>query len=1111
MRDQPAPSSPDLPDLPVLTGPHGLTAQLTSGGALSRFEAFGRSLLLYPASELEAGPANLHLRVLDGDRADRLPLLGPGSGASVEHGEDELRWRGSWRGLHWSVRLVLGVGGEPDAVEHASWRWEVLVENAGTTPVEVDVVLTHDPALAEPAAVRMNEYYVAQYLDLSPVRTERGTAIAVRQNMPGPTAPWLLLGSLREGAGWATDALQVTERTASGTTWAGLDTRALPSRRHQHEHSLVVLADSPVTLAAGGTHRTGFAGVVLADHPAATGPQDASWLSVAVAETDRGRGAAAGEGRPVSGTVFGAPTLASRPLTDAETDRLGLAPEGALERGPDGRPWAWPSDGGQVVLGSKDLAVLRPHGQILRTGDRLVPDPAALTTTVWMDGTLLSQVTCGHVGRDPLLTGRRSYLGLLQAHGARLLLRTGQTWTLLGAPSAWHLGLDACTWWYAHEDLVLEVRTQAPEHEHELRLTLTVRSGGPVEVLLALATDGGQAPVHSGDGLDLDGWRLAWSGAAVTVGGDEPLHSDGRARDASWLTLAVAPTEHWQLRLAHPVAAAGGSSGKGAPFWDSVARTLSIAPAETNEDAALVAPIGAAVPWFAHDAVVHYLAPRGLEQYSGGAWGTRDVCQGPVGLLTALDRPDIVGEVLERVFAGQNARGDWPQAFEFLPPGSAAGQQDAHGDVVFWPLLATGEHLLASGDPDLLERQLPFVGDDGPTEAAPVLEHLGRALEHVEASTVAGSPLPAYGHGDWNDSLQPADPRLASHLVSVWTAVLQTQALRALAAGLEAVDAAPDLARRAAALADATHEEIRRELLLDGVLPGYLLHHDDGTTEPLVHPRDTRTGLTYGVLPWIHAVTGDLLDPKDAEHHLRLVEAHLLGPDGARLFDRPVGYGGGPMGTFQRAEASTFWGREIGLMYVHAHLRYAEALARTGDGPGLLRALALATPAGAAALVPGARPRQTSCYYSSSDAVFADRYEAADRYADLMAGAVPLEGGWRVYSSGPGLFLRLVVEALLGVRRRGSRVELDPVLDPAAGPLQARVPFEGGHLDLLLRPGDAGHGVRSVSGPAGALATTPLANPYREGGVELSRADLHAAVARRGAGDGGPDLVVETG
>ena len=101
-------------------------------------------------------------------------------------------------------------------------------------------------------------------------------------------------------------------------------------------------------------------------------------------------------------------------------------------------------------------------------------------------------------------------------------------------------------------------------------------------------------------------------------------------------------------------------------------------------------------------------------------------------------------------------------------------------------------------------------------------------------------------------------------------------------------------------------------------------------------------------------------------------------------------------------------------MYMHAHLRYAEALARFGDAPGLFAALAKVVPVGITDRVEQARPRQSTTYYSSSDGVFADRSDAPARYADLMRGEVALEGGWRVYSSGPGLFLRLVTETLLG-------------------------------------------------------------------------------------------------
>jgi CRISPR-associated protein Csx3 len=518
-----------------------------------------------------------------------------------------------------------------------------------------------------------------------------------------------------------------------------------------------------------------------------------------------------------------------------------------------------------------------------------------------------------------------------------------------------------------------------------------------------------------------------------------------------------------------------------------------------------VARIDTVLPWFIQNALVHYLSPRGLEQFSGGAWGTRDVCQGPVGLLTALGRDDEQRDVLLRIFRAQNARGDWPQAFDFLPPFAESGQQGAHGDVVYWPVLAAGDYLRATGDVSLLSEGAPFVGDDGLTPPSSVKDHLRRALDRIDEMRVPGTALPAYGHGDWNDSLQPADPLLAARLVSTWTTVLLVTALRSLADGLESCSAGGDLVTRARTAADAAHTAIQEDLIVDGVLPGYVLLDDDGTWEALVHPRDTRTGLTYGVLPWIHAISADLLTRDQAQHHLDLIDEHLLGPDGARLFDRPVAYSGGPMSVFQRAEASTFWGREIGLMYMHAHLRYAEALARFGEAERLFVALCQANPIGVTERVPGARPRQSTTYYSSSDGAFDDRLDASERYAVLMAGEVDLEGGWRVYSSGPGLYLRLLAETLLGVRSRGDRVELDPVLAPGLDGLTARIPLGHKRLRITYRVGSAGSGVVRVTAGDRDLQCAQLTNPYRAPGVSVARADL---LARADGTD--IELIVET-
>src|SRR5205823_8280751 len=164
-------------------------------------------------------------------------------------------------------------------------------------------------------------------------------------------------------------------------------------------------------------------------------------------------------------------------------------------------------------------------------------------------------------------------------------------------------------------------------------------------------------------------------------------------------------------------------------------------------------------------------------------------------------------------------------------------------------------------------------------------------------------------------------------------------------------------------------------------------------------------------------IIAGLFTPEQAAHHLHLIRAHLLFPDGVRLMDRPVGYRGGIETIFRRAESSTFFGREIGLMYVHAHLRYCEALAILGEADAFFAGLQAVNPVSVTDRVANALPRQRNAYFSSSDAAFRDRYEAAARWSDLEAGVVGFEGGWRIYSSGPGIYTGLIMRYVLGRRR----------------------------------------------------------------------------------------------
>jgi cellobiose phosphorylase len=1143
----------------------GMQAQFTTSGVLRRLEVGGRSLLMYPADELEAGPANIYLRIRGEEGAQAVALVGPGSASKVSWSEAGPIISGTWLDLQYTVTFAL-------ADTMAAWFWHVSVKSLRAVPTEIDLVYAQDLALAPYDAVRMCEYYVSQYLDLTPVdTTSAGTVLAVRQNMPGPTAPWAVIGCLSEGTGWATDALQLVGRAHhAGAELPGLAAKDLPSTRLQHEHTLALLQARPGRLAGGQTLTTGFFGAYQPDHPAATSSHDTAVVDEVLDQPEAQHppnplpAHALGAQSPsesthvaVSSLFSSAPVLECTPLDDEQL---------AMLTGDERRHAEWDGqtllsyftdDGSHVVTSAKQAAVLRPHGHVMRTGTALVPDEGALTTTSWMAGTFHSQVTQGHVSLNRMLSTRRSYLGLRQAQGLRIFVDSGHPanagneassgWTLLDEPSAWAVGLDCCRWWYRHEGGLLEVVSTAPARSHELGLQIRVVHGAPVRLLIcanvALDGDDGQDPEpplldHDDEGVTArpqegsvastrfpaGSFRFSWErGSIDQVGRDDTLFMDGRSRDLPWITMRTAPTTKVRLTLTADLVPAADLArqdlvGHGvvgqhivtdAPqqFWEGISSAVRLSPPVGSPLAAEVSQLDTVLPWFAHDALVHYLSPRGLEQSTGGSWGTRDVCQGPVGLLIALGQTAPLRDLILRVFGAQNARGDWPQAFEFYPREFRGGQQDAHGDVVFWPVLALGEYLAVTGDASLFSERVTFVDDHGATAGEPLLEHVRRALAIIATSTVPGSPLPAYGHGDWNDSLQPADPLLAAALSSTWTATLKVQALRTLAAPLRTVSArlegkdavdAVEYADQCERVAEQTAQAMHTLLMRDGVLAGYGLFGSDGSIEHLVHPSDQRTGLSYGLLQIIHAISGDLLTPSEAREHLDVLDEHLIGPDGARLFDRPARYHGGPMEVFKRAEASTFFGREIGIMYTHAHLRYAEALARHGDAEKLLKTLALANPIGVTERVPNARPRQSTCYYSSSDATFADRYEAAARYGEVMAATVPFEGGWRVYSSGPGIFLRLVVECFLGVRRRGDLLEIDPVLAPDLDGLQATVPCDGTPLDLTFRVGPRGVGPVAVALNGVTMATTPLSNPYRPAGVAIDMALIRAAMKTSG-------------
>ena len=183
-------------------------------------------------------------------------------------------------------------------------------------------------------------------------------------------------------------------------------------------------------------------------------------------------------------------------------------------------------------------------------------------------------------------------------------------------------------------------------------------------------------------------------------------------------------------------------------------------------------------------------------------------------------------------------------------------------------------------------------------------------------------------------------------------------------------------------------------------------------------------------------------------------------------------------------------------MYVHAHLRYIEALARIGRPDGVpcpdddrrscstvtsrRRCRGRATPTSAA----GTRPSPIVGRRPATSDVF-------------EAGAVAVKGGWRIYSSGPGIYLNQLISNILGLRSCFDEVVIDPVLPRHADGLTFDFEFDGRPVQYRYHVRGDGFGPTEVllNGASihGRRATD---NPYRVGGMLIDKAAFRAALDR---------------
>jgi 1,2-beta-oligoglucan phosphorylase len=1001
-------------------------------------------------SPLGGGIGRILVR-LGGEKPRIVEAVEPGAAVSFGAHGDRAYWQGEAGGLRHRATLWL----HPS---QAMWLWRLEVENESSREIPCDGIFVQDLGLGPRGFVMSNEAYASQYIDHTVGAHPRfGPVVMSRQNMAQDGRhSWVAHACLEGAESFATDAMQLF-----GPAYRDAETIALgfgeslPGERLQHECACAILQTKSAALQPGQRAAWTFIGLYEPDAHEPTSEADLTRIDAAAEAAKAFAEMQLLRKPPVRSIVQDA-----APLQCREVKEGGGAPRMHEEWG-SGRLLSYFVEDGalnrHIVLREKDRLVRRRHGSIIRSGGSLLPADDILCATAWMHGVFAARLAIGNTSFHKLFSVSRDAYNIGRTSGLRILAEIGGAWRLLTLPSRFEMGLSDCRWEYRHDVGAIIVHAIASGEDAALQIEVEVE-GAPCRLLVFGHLVMGEHDYAQSGRVEVDdnAKRLSlrpspdwlWGqrypnavyhivtstpGAIDAIGGDELLYTDGVARGMPFVALRTLPTNKLRFAIVGSMTDADAAARLVAKyeagveqshllacanaFWTGVIRNVRI-----EGEAPGAAAFNTLFPWLAHDALIHVSAPHGLEQYSGGAWGARDVCQGPIEFFLALSHHEAAKEVLRGVFARQRrSDGDWPQWF-FLAPYEFIQSDSAHGDIIVWPLKALCDYIEATGDIAFLDERVSWPNADGTpsAETSTVAGHIETLLKGATDRFIPGLHLMRYGEGDWNDTLQPADLSLRDWLVSSWTNALFFHQLVRYADVQRRAGAVAE-AEKLAKLAEDIRSEFMRHLVRDGVVAGYgLFNASGGEPELMLHPSDKKTGVSYSLIPMSAAIAGGVFTPEQSRRHLGLIREHLMFPDGVRLMDKPLPYRGGAERIFRRAESSPFFGREVGLMYVQAHLRLCEAMASLGEADALWDGLRLVDPIEPAGK---AEPRQRNCYYTSSDAAFRDRYEASAGWDRLKAGAVPVEGGWRIYSGGPGLFIDLLVRRV--AQSGGFRLTMD--------------------------------------------------------------------------------------